>query len=231
MRLFCWNEWEFWGNSDDVSQATFLEHITHLVSRYLNLYSVFVHIVLMSVHVMPCASVSISVFVCLPCRELDCFPRLSLAAPFGDSIFGGLTQAVTVFWACLLLSPSFSQPLAHLSEEKHKTFRFFSSCLKEKGFSIYVNRRIRHLDYYESTCNSTNDAYENIKSHLAPIDVTKNYELAAFICEMSLPICGCYESHSNSSASSLNIVIRCWTALRWSCEQTTSCIPLLWRIL
>lgn len=81
---------------------------------------------------------SISVFVCLPCRELDCFPRLSLAAPFGDSIFGGLTQA--------------PHSLSHwhtFQKRNTKTFRFFFSCLKEKGFSIYVNSRIKHIDYYD----------------------------------------------------------------------------------
>lgn len=99
--------------------------------------------------VIPWAWVSISVLVFSPCRELDCFPRLSLAAPFGDSIFGELTQAVTVFWACLLLSPSFSQPLEHLWSQKHKMFHrgcdFFPLKSWRKRFFRYVSYcRIKH---------------------------------------------------------------------------------------
>lgn len=106
--------------------------------------------------VIPWAWVSISVLVFSPCRELDCFPRLSLAAPFGDSIFGELTQAVTVFRACLLLSPSFSQPLAHLWSQKHKMFHrgcyFFHSSLEEKGFS----------DMYHTVESNIPDRYNHI---------------------------------------------------------------------
>ncbi len=88
----------------------------------------------------------LSVYLCTCVLALQ-RARLFSSAKFSSTVWGFHlrrtdTGRVTVFWACLLLSPSFSQPLAHLWSQKHKMFHrgcyFFHSSLEEKGFQICI---------------------------------------------------------------------------------------------